>query len=345
MQITVDDYSYVFVKIANLRNIVMTEKDLSRLANYQDIASLQAFAEKFFPGLKPSSNKVIDLERDLWEIYFKIIEKIISAAPLTIQNFIQIYLLKYEIRNIRVNLLGVFANISPEIRMTMVKERPVKMLGRLDLLHNLIKSKSIAEIENALNDSPYVQIFKTHMDSVKKSDEIFWLESGLDKMYYEKLYHALESFVGEEKDFVNDSILSMIDFYNINLIYRGFYNKIDMKKLQEYLFPHGKLINASIINKIVGLADLDQFIEVFPKFIKNKMLSKAIKEKLLIKDIHVLEEVKRIIFHPFFRSSTSKYIGDIPLSTMARIFDIILNKEIEIQEIVARAVQLSLEMR
>src|SRR6056297_171503 len=107
MRLVIDDYGYIYPKLAYLNKIVMTKKELGKIKDLSDFSGLISFAQRYFPGLKPKAETAEDFEKELWVIFFKIIEKILVSSPNMVQKFLKTYLIRFEIWNIRIAVIEI----------------------------------------------------------------------------------------------------------------------------------------------------------------------------------------------------------------------------------------------
>jgi vacuolar-type H+-ATPase subunit C/Vma6 len=107
MRITQEVYEYVFIKLTVLKNLIMNSEEIERMNSYTDLVSLFEFCKNFYPGLNPSEKSVVALEKNLWDIYFQIVEKIIYASPTAIERFVKAIMIRFEVWNIKIIILSM----------------------------------------------------------------------------------------------------------------------------------------------------------------------------------------------------------------------------------------------
>ena len=54
----------------------MDSKDREKIKSISDLPSLINFSQRFFPDLNPTKNSTASFEESLWNVFFRIVEKI-----------------------------------------------------------------------------------------------------------------------------------------------------------------------------------------------------------------------------------------------------------------------------
>ena len=107
MKATLEEYSYVFVKLCGIKSLLMTPDELQKLKAFKDLNSLKSYIQQFFPAFAPLEATVLEYEWALWDSYFRLVEKMIIMAPMAIQILVKTFLVKYEIWNLKIAIYGV----------------------------------------------------------------------------------------------------------------------------------------------------------------------------------------------------------------------------------------------
>jgi vacuolar-type H+-ATPase subunit C/Vma6 len=344
MQVAVEDYEYVYIKLALLRNIVMQPQEIKRIRSYNDLQSLATYIANYFPGLNIKTQNTIDFERALWSVYFKIMGKIMASAPSSIQKFVHSILLKYEIWNIKVNVLGILANLPLEQRNLHTFDDVAPLLGRKEFSIAINKAKNFAEIEHAAEKTPYLSIIKTGFLLYRQTNQIFWLECELDRFNYQSLLDSINYYQQDIRLLIQDYIISTVDFYNFNLMYRALYNQIGLDQIRKYIIHGGSIFNDRVNRELLQAKNLGDFLSKLQDLFQSSRIIQKIITIVNNPTPELLEQVRQLLFKPVIAPTTNETKGNIPLSTISRVLNIIFNKEFEIKEILSVANQIALQM-
>ncbi|RLI65626.1 MAG: hypothetical protein DRO88_04045 [Promethearchaeia archaeon] len=342
MRATVDDYGYVFIKLAVLKSLLMSPQDRKKILSFRDLESLGNYIKHFFPLFRPEGLTISQFERNLWKTYIDIEEKILVSAPFSIQSFLRTLMVRYEIWNIKIAIHGVIEGLSIEEKKEHIYEKPPVILEREEFMLNLLKAKNFTEIRTACECTPYKAIINRGLDHIEKSGEIFHLEQDLDKFYFTNILEHSSYFKKDERDFIDQFVRSQIDFYNFNLLYRAYFNGIAKEEITDYLLFQGSLLNAKSINLLLSANNFDDFLKKLSLVLKKHLKLYNFIPFLKNPNPQVWQNLSAVFLDIFLSRFQRSIMAEIPLKSIALIFQIILYKETEIKEIIARAVQIAL---
>ena len=320
----------------------MSPEDNQKIKTFDNLDSLGTFTKRFFPNFSPKEHNIIEFERSLWNIYFDIVEKIIIASPESIQIFLKSLLIRYEIWNIKQAVYGIIEKSSLDDILDQIYFKPGIMLERDVFISNLIKAKSIKGIYNLIKRTPYEKIIKKGLQEFEKSGEIFHFENELDKYNFTNMIDKIEFLPNREKKLITPYIYSQIDYYNLNLIYRALYNGISVDSIKQYVIFRGFLFSESQISQLCNSSSLDEFLSYLTMILKDKKEFDFLSELLEKPDPEIWVKLSSYFLNQFLMHFKEEIISDIQISSLALIFQIILLKEMEINDIRAQAVKLSI---
>ena len=160
MSIIVPSYSYTYIKIGYLKQIIMDEVTLNNLTDIQDIRQFTEFISRFYPGLDFKSYTIEDIEKALYHTYIKLIGKILFHSPLNMRIFLKNYLLKYEIANIKNIILGTILGMTSTEKSQMVNKLVELYLDHTDFINDLIEISSLDEIQLFMKSTKYNRVIR-----------------------------------------------------------------------------------------------------------------------------------------------------------------------------------------
>ena len=127
MSVIVDSYPYTLIKIASLKSLIIPHGEFLKLQRVSDLKKLVSGIDTYYPGLsiafQDEEPTIIEVEKQLYIIFYSIYEKILRASPLQLQNFLRSLLYRYEIWNLKTLLAGILANMD---RKSIEKEIVMK---------------------------------------------------------------------------------------------------------------------------------------------------------------------------------------------------------------------------
>jgi vacuolar-type H+-ATPase subunit C/Vma6 len=160
----------------------------------------------------------------------------------------------------------------------------------------------------------------------KNTNEVFVLLSFLDRMYFENLMKQKKLSNIKVKTIITTYIDSVIEIYNLNMIYRGIKNKIETKLLAQFLVGNYFLFNEDEINNLLNQDNVTDFFDLIQDHKKIKEISKNI----VIKREHFIWSLEGLYLKYFFDKFKIK-MDDIDSITIFRIIEILIKKEKEIK--------------
>lgn len=353
MRIVVDHYAYVYVKITFLKMLNITDEKYKELEMISDENALIMELDKYFPGIsKIKEINLVNLERELFKIYFKFIEKILVNSPKNMQDFLISLLYRFEIWNVKTYLLGMIANIDRNQIKKEILDDPERLLLRTKFIDKLFTVKDIKEaIELLEKDVLYGKMIKKGWHYFKESNEVFVLEALLDKLFCDILINKLEDYKGIEKKLFSQYIYFICERYNLNLTFRGIRNKIPRELLTQLIIPKSILYNEKALINLISSKNIEDYtnkikehLELILKtsdILEKSMISPHINKnqfyKSLISKIKVEDPIDPIItklYKELFKSLVDVPKDNITLISIEQILNLIVTKEREIFRII-----------
>lgn len=330
MSVVVPSYSYTFIKIGFLKQVIMDKITLQKLKEIQEIKQFTEFISQFYPGLDFKTYTIEDIERALYHNYIKLIGKIIQHSPLNMRIFLRNYLWKYEIANIKNIILGTILGMSSAEKSQMVNKLVEKYLNHTDFINDLIEISSLDEIQLFLQPTKYNKVIREGILDFKNTNEVFVLEAFLDQLYYTNLKKEIRHLNKKEKVMLSLYTNYISEIYNLNLIYRGIITNIDRNLILQLLVDSYLFLSKDLLRKWVNLTNVDDFF-----ILLNQHLDK-IKEihpylfKAAISKEHFLWAIEKLYVDYYFRTFKMK-IDDVDYQAIFSIIQVLIKKDNEIR--------------
>ncbi len=315
----------------------MDEDQLNKLKNYKTIEEFIEFIKPFYPELNIKEYTIENIELALYDFFIKVNGKIISFSPLNMRNFLKDFLLKYEIMNIKQIILGFIVNLSREEILHNVNFLVEEYLENTDFIKDLIEIPTLEQIQLYMKGTRYYKAMREGLLYFKNYNEIFVLESFLDQLYYLNLLNREKSYNQNEKRIISlfDSFITEI--YNINLIYRGIKNNIDINLLSQFLIHNYLFFNEK---KMEILLTQENFEDLFSYIDDTLGRVPELQYYKISEYERPIWELERMYKDYFFRKFKIQ-MQDIEDITIFRILELIISKEHEIKyEIIPNIVRI-----
>jgi V/A-type H+-transporting ATPase subunit C len=179
-----------------------------------------------------------------------------SAMPPLAQPFVQAYISKWDIENIKLVLsskaLGY--ELSDTAHFMLAVKNPVGILGgsisRSDYA-TMLSQKDVASVVNYLVKFGYGAVLMSHIDDYVKNGTLGPMLTELSTYYFKHLTDSLRFYKGDEGP-VYEYVISLIDSENILNVAKASY--MGSADLQQYVMPGGRLSPLQIVDSIQGKA-------------------------------------------------------------------------------------------
>jgi V/A-type H+-transporting ATPase subunit C len=181
----------------------------------------------------------LSLLKDLIADY-QSVKKLTDGYP---KELVTTILLKIEVENIK-NTIRLWYSAAVHhrpitYRTSYLIKQPI--VNKIDYvaLTNAITYENIIE---ALTGTWYQHVLKKFTFEAISKDGLFELETALDKYWYSLYIKACALLTGDDNEVANRMALTEIDLKNTLMLVRyGWFHKMDAKKLENSLFPYGRI--------------------------------------------------------------------------------------------------------
>ncbi|MBN2155426.1 MAG: V-type ATPase subunit [Candidatus Lokiarchaeota archaeon] len=349
MRVVVPSYAYTMIKIASLKSLIIPQNEFLKLQRISDVRNLINSIDQYYPGLntalpdyKPS---IIQIEKELYNVYMKIFEKILASSPIQLQKFLRSILYRYEIWNLKTLLAGTLAKMDKDAIQNEILMKPEELLQRTKFMNDLLKQREITYIMRILSKSRYAKVIKRGFYYFEQTKEIFLLEALLDKFYVEYLHEESSEFKGIEKVIFNNYVDTMVQKYNLMLIFRSYRNNIPKSLLHQLILPSGSIFTSEIISDFITSDTRADFISKLKNVInRNDFFRKTQLQKYTI-DSELLTHILSVLNKNIFQKLEESDIADIDALTIKRVLSFIFNKENEIYRVLGLFVKAIYKMK
>ena len=309
----------------------MDDLTLKEFDNLTDMDDLINFILPYYPNFKIRENKIEEIEKALYDVFFRLIGKLINVSPMKLRLFLKDYLLKYEIMNIKQIILSVILGMTIEEKARNINMLIEKYLENTEFINKLIETPSLERIQLVMKTTRYNKAVREGILYFNSNNEIFVLEAFLDQLYYINLLQREHIYAHKEKEMISLFNSLITELYNINIIYRGIINNIDEKLLSQFLVENYLFFDINKLDFLIHQKNLDEFFLAL-----DYELHKITKlnYNISLKDIeHPIWELNKIYINYYFKKFKIK-MDDIEYLTIYRIIELIIKKEKEINIVI-----------
>ncbi|MFX0042878.1 MAG: V-type ATPase subunit [Candidatus Hodarchaeota archaeon] len=307
----------------------MEELTLKRLKEINNVKDFLEYIKPYYPDINIVKETIVEIEKALFHTYIKLIGRILYYSPLNMRKFLKAFLLKYEIRNILEIIIGSIIGKSRKEKVKNINFLVEEYLENTDFINDLLEMTSLEEIQFFLKNTKYYTAIREGILYFKKNNEIFVLESFLDRLYYKNLLKSQPIYKKQEKTMITHFVGYKTEIYNLNMIYRGIRNNIDKKLLSQFLIDNYLFLNEEIMEILLNVNNTDDFFIKLEEFFKKNEEIKSLFIPIVLNEKHLKWSLEGLYQNYYFKKFQVKN-DDISYLTIYRILELMLRKEKEI---------------
>jgi len=132
-----------------------------------------------------------------------------------------LYLLRFEVENIKALIKATNANLSSEQKLAKVYFSAEDFLKNRTMIEEASKASSIKQISDTLKKTDYALALSMGLQSYEENASTTCLDVLLDKVFYEKLFDAYEQLPKKEKHHASFYASLQNDSYTLLTLLRG----------------------------------------------------------------------------------------------------------------------------
>jgi vacuolar-type H+-ATPase subunit C/Vma6 len=235
-------YASVLAKIGAQRSNLLSEAKLKVLSDSPTLPDFTAQLQET-PYHKQISKIQLPLsgrklEHAFNENLIETCQKIIKYAPQPVSDYLQTYLLHFEIENIKILLKGTLAGYSAEQKTSKTYPSSAsRYVEWHNVFENAAKASNLTQLINTFKKTPYLSTLNRGLNNYNKSGSAACFDMFLDVFFYDHLYDSYEKLPETEKPHANLYASLKNDSYTLLSILRGKNLNYDSNELR-LTMPH-----------------------------------------------------------------------------------------------------------
>jgi V/A-type H+-transporting ATPase subunit C len=218
-------YASVLAKIGAERSEMLSEAKLKTLADSKNLTDFAAqlrdtaYQEQIGKIQPPLTGR--KLERAFNENLVETYRKIIKYSPKAAAGYLKLYLLRFEIENIKMLVKGTIASLTPEQKLSKTYPFVSCYVEKRSVFEEAAKASSLSQLVVAFKKTAYSSALNMGLESYDESGSTTCLDVFLDSFFYEHLYHAYNKLPRREKRHARPYASMENDGYILLTILRG----------------------------------------------------------------------------------------------------------------------------
>jgi vacuolar-type H+-ATPase subunit C/Vma6 len=198
-------YAQVLGKIGAERGKLLNETKLKTLTESKNLPELTAqlrdtgFQEQIAKVALPLTSR--KLERAFHENLIVTYVKIIKNSSKRVTNYLDWYIYRFEVENIKALIKATNAKLSSEQKLARIYLSAEDYLKNRTIIEEAAKAQTIKQIGNTLKRTEYALALSMGLQSYEEDGSTTCLDVLLDKVFHEKLYSNYVSLPRNEKPY------------------------------------------------------------------------------------------------------------------------------------------------
>lgn len=324
-------YAAVLAKIGAEKGRLLSEakqktisetKSLTDLTSQLRETSYQVQTAKIPPP--PTSRK---LERAFNENLIETYIKMAKNTPKFAADYLSVYLLKFEVENVKSLAKGINAELSMEQKLARIYFSAEDFLKKRAVFEEAAKATAMRQLVNAFKGTAYASALTKGAQGYEENGSLIALDVFLDKTFYDALYERFGNLPKGEKSHAYYYASMESDSFTLLTILRGKALNYDATWLRTAV-PHNKFnLTATTLDALLMASDFDSTLKLALETAYGKFFTKSASTEETIANAE--KAFKKAIFQ-HARANTISEIFNVgaPLSFM-------MLKEAEVHNLIA----------
>ena len=259
-------YSRVLSKIGAERGKLLSEAKLKTLTESKNLSELAtqlrdtSYQEQLVKVSLPLTSR--KLERAFHENLISTYLKIIKNSPKNASKYLWLYLLRFEVENIKALIKATNAKLSLEQKIGRIYLPAEDYLKNRSVIEETAKAPDIKQIVKALKKTDYTPALNMGLQSYEEDGTTACLDVLLDKTFYEKLHDSYESLPKKEKPHALFYASTENDSFTLLTLLRGKNLNYDANWLRLAVPPNNFYLDMETVEAMVTATDFESALKI-----------------------------------------------------------------------------------
>ncbi len=259
-------YSRVLAKIGAERGKLLGEAKLKALTESKNLSEVAiqlrdtSYQEQLVKvSLSLTSRK---LERAFYENLISTYVKIIKNSPKNASKYLRLYLLRFEVENIKALIKATNAKLSLDQKLGKIYLTSEDYLKNRSVIEETAKAPDIKQIVKTLKKTDYAPALNMGLQSYEEDGSTTCLDVLIDKTFYEKLYDSYESLPKKEKPHAHFYASTENDGFTLLTLLRGKNLNYDVNWLRLAVPPNNFFLDIETVEAMVTATDFESALKI-----------------------------------------------------------------------------------
>lgn len=272
-------YASVLAKIGAERSKLISETKIKALAENKNVAELAAqlrdtsYQEQISKLSMPLTSR--KLERAFNENLIDTYLKIIKYSPKSAIKYLGLYLLRFEIEQIKALVKATSAKMNPEQKLSKIYFSVEDYFKRRAVFEEAVKASTPSQLIHALKGTEYFFPLNMGLKNYEENASTASFDIFVDKFFFEKLYQGYQSLSKKEQPYANFYASIENDGFALVTLLRGKALNYEPNFLRLVIPQNYFNLNKSIIEALVTAVDFEAALKIVLESYYSKFFGKA----------------------------------------------------------------------
>jgi vacuolar-type H+-ATPase subunit C/Vma6 len=272
-------YAAVFAKIGAEKSKLLSEAKIKSLIESKNLA---AFATQLRDTsyqtqiaklpLPLTSRK---LERAFNENLIEAYVKMIKNSPKKAADFLSVYVLQFEVENIKTLIKATNAEQGTEEKLSKIYLSAEDFLGKRAMLEEAAKASTLKQMQNSIKSSMYASALSRGLQTYEENGSTSALDILLDKVFYENLHDAYEELPRADRHHVYYYAATENDSFTLLTALRGKTLNYDANWLRGVVPAKNFKLTSETVETLLMAADFESALKVASETFYGKLFVKG----------------------------------------------------------------------
>jgi len=322
-------YSNVLVKIGAERNLLLSEEKMQSLTQCKNLDEFASelketiYSEILTKVSQPYSAR--KFERALREKLIETICKIMLNSPEIVHDFLEVYLLKFEIENLKTILRAASIGLSFEEIRDRVYLQVEDFLKRREIFTKAMMAINVRSVVEVLRSTEYGPLLMAGLKRYEETGSIKPFEILLDKMFYQKLGDALSNLPKKEQRYALFYVSLENDGFNLCTILRAKNLGYDPHWIRMAISRYSFNVSEEVVENLVMADDFESALKIAMQTYYGKFFIHGETPE------EIVSRAEKAFRESVFTYAKKTRVGD--LSNVGVVLGFLIQKEVEVRNL------------
>ena len=335
-------YSRVLAKIGAERGRLLSAAKLKALIESKSLQELAAqlrdssYQEQIAKVSLPLTSR--KLERAFNESLIETYSKMVKNSPNKVKEYLDLYLLRFEIENIKALIKATSAKLNAEDKIAKVYVSVENYLENRKVIAEAQKATSLRQVVNVFSNTKYTSALSMGLQSYEETGSTMCFDVFIDKAFFEQLYDCYERLPKKEKPHAYYYASIENDSFILLTLLRGKALNYDANWLRMAVH-HNNIMGLSreTVEAIVSSADFESALKIILESYYAEFFKKATDAEETIAD------AEKAFSQAMFQKAKASVITEI--FNIGSALSFMTQKKVEVQNLTAISLGLEASMK